>query len=86
VVVFIAAPLGIVFSRRGVLAGVASSLFIFFAMILLRYLFLALGKGSRVDPFVAAWLPNAAFLALGFLMLYIRSTNRDLPKFRVRRA
>jgi lipopolysaccharide export LptBFGC system permease protein LptF len=87
VVVFIAAPLGIVFSRRGVLAGVASSLFIFFIMILLRHLFLALGKGGRIDPYMAAWLPNVFFLAVGLLLLYFRSTNRDFPKLlRLRRA
>lgn len=85
VVVFIAAPLGIVFTRRGVLAGVAGSLFIFFGMIMLRYLFLALGKGSRLDPVVAAWLPNVLFLAIGIALLYMRSTNRDLPKLAFRR-
>jgi LPS export ABC transporter permease LptG len=86
VVVFIAAPLGIVFSRRGVLAGVASSLFIFFSMILVRYLFLALGKGARIDPIVAAWLPNVLFMGIGLLLLYFRSSNRDLPKLWLKRA
>ena len=86
VVVFIAAPLGIVFSRRGVLAGVASSIFIFFGMIMLRYLFLALGKGARIDPVLAAWLPNIMFLLIGLVLLYFRSTNRDLPRLLGRRA
>ncbi|MHA3773607.1 LptF/LptG family permease [Verrucomicrobiota bacterium sgz303538] len=86
VVVFIAAPLGIVYSRRGVLAGVAGSLFIFFVMILLRHLFLALGKGARVDPMVAAWLPNVFFLVVGLLLLYFRSSNREFPKLRLWRA
>ena len=81
IVVFVAAPLGIVFSRRGVLAGVAGSIFIFFGMIMLRYLFLALGKGDRLPPAVASWLPIGFFFALGMLLLYYRTTNRDLPKF-----
>jgi len=80
VVVFISAPLGIVYSRRGVLAGVAGSIFLFFGLILLRYLFLAFGKGSRLDPALAAWLPNVFFFAVGLILLYYRSTNRDLPK------
>ncbi len=80
IVIFVASPLGIVFSRRGVLAGVASSLFIFFGMIIIRYLFLALGKGNRIDPTMAPWIPNVFFLAVGFLLLYFRATNRDLPK------
>ena len=81
IVVFVAAPLGIVFSRRGVLAGVASSIFIFFGMILLRYLFLAFGKGDRLPPELAPWITNALFLVVGIVLLYFRATNRDLPKF-----
>jgi LPS export ABC transporter permease LptG len=85
IVIFVAAPLGIVYSRRGVLAGVASSIFIFFGMIMIRYLFLALGKGNRIDPTLAPWIPNAIFLAVGLLLLYFRATNRDVPKFGFRR-
>lgn len=81
VVVFIAAPLGIVYSRRGVLAGVASSIFIFFGMIFVTNLCLALGKGSRVDPMLAAWFPNAFFGTIGMVLLFYRSTNRDFPTF-----
>jgi LPS export ABC transporter permease LptG len=82
IVIFVAAPLGIVFSRRGVLAGVASSIFIFFGMIIIRYLFLALGKGNRIDPTLAPWIPNVFFFAMGLVLLYFRATNRDLPKLR----
>jgi lipopolysaccharide export system permease protein len=85
VVVFIAAPLGIVYSRRGVLAGVASSLFIFFGMVFLTELSLALGKGGRVPHTVAAWAPTVFFGLIGLALLYFRSTNRDLPTIRFRR-
>ncbi len=78
VVVLIAAPLGIVFNRRGVLAGVASSIFIFFGMIFATNLFLALGKGMRVSPLVAAWTPNVIIGVIGLFLLYLRSGNRDL--------
>jgi lipopolysaccharide export system permease protein len=78
VVIFIAVPLGIVYSRRGVLAGVAGSLFIFFAMIFLDKLFLALGKGDRIPAQIAAWGPNMIFAIVGFFLLYMRSTNRDM--------
>jgi lipopolysaccharide export LptBFGC system permease protein LptF len=78
VVIFIAVPLGIVYSRRGVLAGVAGSIFIFFAMIFLDKLFLALGKGDRIPAQVAAWGPNSIFAIVGFFLLYMRATNRDM--------
>ena len=84
VVVFIAAPLGIVYNRRGVLAGVASSIFIFFGMIFLTNLFLALGKGDRLHPWLAAWAPNLFIATIGLVLLYFRATNRDLPRLYAR--
>jgi len=81
VVVLIAAPLGIVYSRRAVLGGVAASIGLFFAMTFTTNFCLALGKGARIAPEVAAWLPNALFACIGMVLLYYRSTNRDLPTF-----
>ena len=81
IVVLVAAPLGIVYNRRGVLAGVASGIFIFFAMMMTRYLFLALGKGNRIDPTWSAWIPDVVFGLVGLMLLWFRSTNRDMPKF-----
>jgi LPS export ABC transporter permease LptG len=79
-VVFIAAPLGIVYSRRGILGGVATAIALFFGLVFASSLFIALGKGSHIPPVVAAWGPLAAFLAIGIWLLWFRSTNRDLPK------
>lgn len=79
----IAAPLGIVYSRRGILGVVALAIGLFVALFLSSYLFVALGKGDRVPPVVAAWLPPAVFLVIGFLLLWYRSTNRDLPKIKL---
>jgi len=83
IVIFIAAPLGIVYSRRGVLAGVASCIFIFAAMGFFEKFFLALGKGGRLPAPVAAWAPDAIFLAIGSYLLYLRSNNRELPALRL---
>ncbi len=80
VIVFLAGPLGIVYSRRGVLAGVAGAIFLFAANTFLNYLMLAFGKGSLVSPFVAAWGSNIAFGLIGIYLLYLRSANRDFPK------
>ena len=85
IVVFIAAPLGIVFSRRGVLAGVASSIFIFFSAMFLDQLFLAMGKGARVSPGVAIWTPRILFGMIGLFLLWLRSTNREMPRLRLNR-
>jgi LPS export ABC transporter permease LptG len=84
VIIFLAAPLGIVYSRRGVLAGVASSIFIFFGMMFVDKLFLALGKHGSISPFLAAWANNIFFGALGLLLLYVRASNQDLFKWNLK--
>ena len=55
---------------------------LFFLLVFLSMLFIALGKGSRLPPVVAAWGPLAAFFVIGLLLLWYRSTNRDLPKLK----
>jgi lipopolysaccharide export system permease protein len=83
VVVCIAAPLGIGYSRRGVLASVASAMVLVFAMNFLTHLFLALGEGDRISPLVAAWTPNLVFAGIGVYLLYLRATNREAPRFQL---
>ena len=83
VVIFLAAPLGIVYSRRGILGGVAMAIGLFFLLVFVSSLCVALGKGGRVSPFVAAWVPMIAFFIIGLLLLWYRSTNRDLPKLKM---
>jgi lipopolysaccharide export system permease protein len=88
VVVLIAAPLGIGFSRRGVLSSVAAAIVLVFTHNFLTHLFLALGEGSRVPAWAAAWTPNAIFAVIGSYLLYLRATNREglgFPRFPVRR-
>src|SRR5881394_2704230 len=83
VVVFIAAPLGIGYSRRGVLASVASAVVLVFSMNFLTHLFLALGEGDRISPLVAAWTPNLIFAVIGLYLLYLRATNREGLRFQL---
>ena len=83
VVVCIAAPLGIGYSRRGVLASVASAVILVFSMNFLTHLFLALGEGDRISALVAAWTPNLIFTIIGMYLLYLRATNREAPRFQL---
>ena len=82
-VIFVAAPCGIVYSRRGVMGGVATAIGLFFGLVFVSSLFIALGKGSRVPPVVGAWGPMFGFFLIGLYMLWLRSTNRDLPKIKI---
>jgi lipopolysaccharide export system permease protein len=81
VVVCIAAPLGIGYSRRGVLSSVAAAVILVFTMNFLVHLFLALGEGDRVPAWIAAWTPNIVFAAIGLYLLYLRASNREPPSF-----
>jgi lipopolysaccharide export system permease protein len=81
VVVCIAAPLGIGYSRRGVLSSVAAAVILVFSMNFLVQLFLALGEGDRVSPWIAAWTPNLLFAAIGLYLFYLRASNREAPGF-----
>jgi lipopolysaccharide export system permease protein len=78
VVVLLAAPLAIGFSRGGVLSSVAIAIGLVFAMNFLTHLFLALGEGDRIPPWAAAWTPNLLFASVGLFLLYLRATNRDI--------
>jgi lipopolysaccharide export system permease protein len=81
VVVCIAAPLGIGYSRRGVLSSVAAAVMLVFSMNFLVHLFLALGEGDRVPAWIAAWTPNLLFAAIGLYLFYLRASNREAPGF-----
>ena len=80
VIAFLAAPLGVGYSRRGVLSSVATAIILVFSMNFVMHLFLALGEGSRIPPWAAAWTPNILFGALGLVLLYYRATNREPPR------
>jgi lipopolysaccharide export LptBFGC system permease protein LptF len=78
----IAAPLGVGFSRRGVLASVAIAILLVFALNFATHLFLALGEGDRVPPWIAGWAPTIVFGLIGLYLLQLRASNRDPSDFR----
>jgi len=80
VVALIAAPLGIGYSRRGILSSVAAAVILVFAMNFVMHLFLALGEGARLPNWAAAWTPNLIFGFLGLILIYFRATNREPPR------
>ncbi|HTY88801.1 MAG TPA: LptF/LptG family permease [Candidatus Acidoferrum sp.] len=65
VVVLIAIPFGAASGRRNLFVGVAGSIFICFAYFVIQQVGLALGSGGHLPAWLAAWLPNLIFGALG---------------------
>jgi LPS export ABC transporter permease LptG len=82
--VLVAAPLGVAYSRRGSVGGIAGSVFIFFIFMFMNNLFLNLGKGGHLPPWLTVWVPHLLFGALGIVLFYFRSQNRDFPSFKIR--
>lgn len=75
----VSAPLGIAYSRRGAVGGIAGSIFIFFSLLFLNNLCLNLGKGSHLPSWLSPWIPHLLFGILGVTLIYYRSQNKDLP-------
>ncbi|MEI9962422.1 MAG: LptF/LptG family permease [Limisphaerales bacterium] len=69
VVVLIAIPFGAASGRRNLFVGVAGSIFICFAYFVIQQISLALGAGSHLPGWLAAWLPNMIFGAAGLLLM-----------------
>lgn len=82
VMLLVAAPLGIVYSRRGVMGGVTAAIVIFALMYVMRGTLLAMGHGDRIPPFLAAWLTNLTVGAIGCWLLWFRAQNREIPKLK----
>ncbi len=84
VVVLFSAPLAVVFSRRGLVGGIANAVLLFFVMMFLDNLFLNLGKSGRVPPYIAVWLPHVILGLMGLWLFRRRSLNKELPSISFR--
>ncbi len=84
VVVMFSAPLAVVFSRRGLVGGIANAVLLFFVLMFLDNLFLNLGRGGRIPPFFAVWFPHVILGALGVWLFRLRSQNKELPRISFR--
>jgi lipopolysaccharide export system permease protein len=68
VVALIAIPFGAAPGRRNLFFGVAGSIFICFTYFVLQRVSLAFGSNGELPPWLAAWLPNLFFCALGLVL------------------
>lgn len=68
IVVLLATPLGVVFSRRGASGGVAMAVFLSAGMLFFSNICLSLGDSGHLRPAFAAWLPNLVF---GLLAIFL---------------
>ena len=78
VVILLAAPLGIVFSRRGVGGGVSIALFLCVGMLFCSSFFLTFGEAGTVPPMLAAWGTNLLFACIAVYLFNRRITGRPI--------
>ena len=79
VVILFSAPLAVVFSRRGLVGGIANAVGLFFVLMFLDNLFLNLGRSGRLPPAFAVWFPHLILGLLGLWLFRRRSQNKELP-------
>ncbi|HVA34509.1 MAG TPA: LptF/LptG family permease [Candidatus Baltobacteraceae bacterium] len=69
--VLLALPLALRFGKRGRTLGIAMAIISFFIYYLMTSAASAFGRNGAVDPYVAAWLPNAIMGSAGAVLLWL---------------
>ncbi|MDB4386601.1 LptF/LptG family permease [Akkermansiaceae bacterium] len=77
-IVLLAAPLGIVFTRRGAAGGIALAVFLSAGMMFTSTVFLALGESGYLPPIWAAWGTNIAATVLALVLIQRRLVGRPI--------
>ena len=67
----LALPLALRFGKRGRTLGIAMAIIAFFVYYLMTSAAAAFGRNGAIDPFVAAWLPNAIMGIAGATLLWL---------------
>ncbi len=78
IIVLLAAPLGVVFNRRGAGGGIAVAIFLCAGMIFCSTIFPTLGESGYLPPFIAAWATNILFTLIALILFYRRMTGRPI--------
>lgn len=78
ITILLAAPLGIVFSRRGIGGGVSIALFLCAGMLFSSTFFLTFGEAGHMPPALAAWSTNILFFLVAMYLFHRRITGRPI--------
>lgn len=78
IMILLAAPLGIVFSRRGIGGGVSTALFLSAGMLFASSFFMTFGEAGHMPPALAAWSTNILFFLIALYLFHRRVTGRPI--------
>ena len=70
IVVWLGVPLGMQVSRRGPMMGIGLALGLVVMFLILTRLAAPIGHGGHMSPFLAAWIPNTIFAAIGTVLMF----------------
>ncbi|HTU69179.1 MAG TPA: LptF/LptG family permease [Candidatus Baltobacteraceae bacterium] len=71
IAVILAVPLAMRYGKRGQMLGIAMAILAFFGYFLLTSAAAALGRNGKIDPLLAAWLPNIIMGGTGLVLLWL---------------
>jgi LPS export ABC transporter permease LptG len=71
VAIIVAVPLALRFGKRGKMLGTGLGLLAFFGYYLLVQAMSAFGRTGMIDPYLAAWIPNALMAGAGTLLFWL---------------
>jgi lipopolysaccharide export system permease protein len=69
--VVLAIPLAMRFGKRGRTLGIAMAILAFFVYFLMTSAAAAMGRNGKIDPVLAAWLPNIIMGGTGLVLLWL---------------
>jgi lipopolysaccharide export system permease protein len=69
IVTLMGLPIGAHTGRKGAFQGIASAIGLFFLFYVLINIGMTIGKKGAMTPWMAVWLPNFIFLALGIFLI-----------------
>lgn len=69
--VVLALPLAMRFGKRGRTLGIAMAIISFFIYYLMTFAASAFGRNGQINPFLAAWIPNAIMGITGSVLLWL---------------
>ena len=68
--VLVALPLAVRFGRKGRTLGIALSIMVLAVYDVLNAMSAAFGRNGSLDPYLAAWIPNAVFALVGAVLIF----------------
>ncbi|MBX7156922.1 MAG: LptF/LptG family permease [Verrucomicrobiae bacterium] len=78
-IILMALTFALTSSKRNLLAGFSKTVVIYFAFLIVIHFFIALGKGGRIPPGIAGYLPAVLFLLSSIALFYWKTTRVELP-------